>query len=52
MSISSILRIEHHKIFSGIKHPACPRIKGYLTDTYLTAQDYFKALLDYFRIKY
>ena len=29
-----------------------PDIKGYLTDTCLTAQDYFKALLDYFRIKY
>lgn len=29
-----------------------PRIKGYLTDTCLTAQDCFKALLDYFRIKY
>ena len=25
---------------------------GYLTDTCLTAQDQYKALLDYFRIKY
>ena len=29
-----------------------PHIKGYLIDTCLTAQDKFKALLDYFRIKY
>ena len=29
-----------------------PRIKGYLLDTCLTAQDYFKRLLDKFRIKY
>ncbi len=28
------------------------RLKGYLTDTCLTAQDQYKALLDYFRIKY
>ena len=27
-------------------------INGYLTDTYLTAQDNYKALLDYFKIKY
>jgi hypothetical protein len=27
-------------------------INGYLTDTCLTAQDHFKAALDYFRIKY
>ena len=27
-------------------------IPGYLTDTCLTAQDYYKKLLDYFRIKY
>ena len=26
--------------------------KGYLTDTCLTAQDKYKAYLDYFRIKY
>ena len=26
--------------------------KGYLTDTCLTAQDQYKAYLDYFRIKY
>ena len=29
-----------------------PRTPGYLLDTCLTAQDAFKALLDYFRIKY
>lgn len=29
-----------------------PEIKGYLLDTCLTAQDYFKLLLDKFRIKY
>lgn len=29
-----------------------PRLKGYLTDTCLTAQDHYKALLDYFRIGY
>lgn len=29
-----------------------PHIKGYLIDTCLTAQDKFKDLLDYFRIKY
>lgn len=28
------------------------RVNGYLTDTCLTAQDQYKALLDYFRIKY
>ena len=27
-------------------------VNGYLTDTCLTAQDHYKALLDYFRIKY
>lgn len=27
-------------------------LKGYLTDTCLTAQDHYKAILDYFRIKY
>ena len=29
-----------------------PRVHGYLLDTCLTAQDLFKALLDYFNIKY
>ena len=29
-----------------------PNIKGYLRDTCLTAQDNYKLLLDYFRIKY
>lgn len=28
------------------------RINGYLTDTCLTAQDHYKALMDYFKIKY
>lgn len=27
-------------------------VNGYLTDTCLTAQDYYKSLLDYFKIKY
>ena len=27
-------------------------INGYLTDTILTAQDKYKSLLDYFRVKY
>ncbi len=27
-----------------------PRIKGYLLDTCLTAQDYYKELLQYFRV--
>ncbi len=30
----------------------CPRIKGFLLDTCLTAQDNFKTLLDYFQFKY
>lgn len=29
-----------------------PRVRGYLLDTCLTAQDLFKVLLDYFEIKY
>lgn len=29
-----------------------PRIKEYLRDTCLTAQDNYKAVLDYFKIKY
>ena len=29
-----------------------PHIKGYLMDTCLTAQDNYKALLDYFKVKY
>jgi Fic family protein len=29
-----------------------PNIKGYLTDTSLTAQDRYKELIDYFKIKY
>lgn len=30
----------------------CPQVKEYLRDTCLTAQDNYKALLDYFRIEY
>ena len=29
-----------------------PHIKGYLMDTCLTAQDNYKALLDYFKVRY
>lgn len=29
-----------------------PRVQGFMLDTCLTAQDHFKALLDYFQIKY
>ena len=36
--------------YNGLRN--WPHIKGYLTDTCLTAQDHFKALLDKFRIKY
>jgi Fic family protein len=36
--------------YNGLHH--WPGIKGYLTDTCLTAQDSFKLLLDKFRIKY
>lgn len=36
--------------YNGLRH--WPTIKGYLLDTCLTAQDYFKLLLDKFRIKY
>jgi hypothetical protein len=28
------------------------QVNGYLTDTCLTAQDQYKALLDYFKIRY
>ena len=28
------------------------KINGYLTDTCLTAQDQYKALLNYFKVKY
>lgn len=28
------------------------RVRGFLLDTYLTAQDNYKALLDYFRVPY
>jgi Fic family protein len=36
--------------YNGLHH--WPRIKGYLTDTCLTAQDAFKLILDKFRIEY
>lgn len=36
--------------YNGLRH--WPSVKGYLTDTCLTAQDSFKLLLDKFRIKY
>ncbi len=36
--------------YNGLRN--WPGIKGYLMDTCLTAQDYFKRLLDKFRIKY
>ena len=36
--------------YRGLQH--WPHIKGYLMDTCLTAQDNYKALLDYFKIKY
>ena len=36
--------------YNGLRH--WPNIKGYLLDTCLTAQDYFKRLLDKFRIGY
>lgn len=36
--------------YNGLRN--WPKIKGYLMDTCLTAQDYFKLILDKFRIKY
>ena len=36
--------------YRGLQH--WPRVKGYLLDTCLTAQDNFKSVLDKFRIKY
>ena len=36
--------------YRGLQH--WPKIKEYLRDTCLTAQDNFKALLDYYRIPY
>lgn len=36
--------------YNGLRN--WPAVKGYLTDTCLTAQDWFKSLLDKFRIKY
>lgn len=39
-----------HFYYNGLRN--WPHIKGYLTDTCLTAQDYFKAILDRFAIPY
>ncbi len=36
--------------YNGLRN--WPKIKGYLMDTCLSAQDNFKTLLDKFRIKY
>lgn len=36
--------------YNGLRH--WPAVKGYLMDTCLTAQDYFKRLLDKFRVGY
>ena len=36
--------------YRGLQH--WPHIKGYLMDTCLTAQDNYKTLLDYFKVKY
>ena len=36
--------------YRGLQH--WPHIKGYLMDTCLTAQDNYKALLDYFKVRY
>jgi Fic family protein len=36
--------------YNGLRN--WPDVKGYLTDTCLTAQDTFKLILDKFRIKY
>ena len=43
---------ENHKLFyyRGLKE--WTRERGYLVDTCLSAQDYFKLRLDYYRIKY
>ena len=41
--------IEVHK---RMKELQWGKVNGYLRDTCLTAQDNYKALLDYFKIKY
>ena len=43
---------ERHKLYYDRGLKEWPRERGYLTDTCLSAQDGFKALLDYFRIQY
>ena len=45
--ITEELRLYYYR---GIQHWG--NINGYLRDTCLTAQDHYKALLDYFKIKY
>ena len=53
MCVAILLIIEDNlKLFyyRGLKEWDCE--KGFLMDTYLTAQDRFKAYLDYFRIQY
>lgn len=45
--ITEELKIYYYRGLREWKH-----LKGYLTDTCLTAQDQYKALLDYFKIKY
>ena len=43
---------EQHKLFYYRGLREWNNEKGYLTDTCLSAQDNYKALLDYFKIKY
>ncbi len=45
--ITDELKIFYYRGLHEWKH-----IKGYLMDTCLTAQDYYKDLLDYFKIEY
>lgn len=45
--ITEELKMYYYRGLREWKH-----LKGYLTDTCLTAQDQYKALLDYFKIKY
>jgi len=45
--ITDVLKMFYYR---GLQH--WPHIKGYLMDTCLTAQDNYKALLDYFKVKY
>ena len=50
--MKALLITEELKLFyyRGLKEWG--HVNGYLTDTCLTAQDYYKELLDYFKIKY